>query len=184
VKRERRRRRPAAARRRPAEQPALVAIVGKNHAAITALVETLSLELVKLGLRVGTIAWRSHGLEIDRHGDDQWGDGRPGGLASAAAPERLPFPDGLGGEMSLADIARHSLGDVDLVVAEGFGRTAPHRIELVTDGEGRDASIHAPGEALALVTNAEVRHVHRLAPGDTAGLARFIAARLDTLRVY
>ena len=124
-------------------QPALVAIVGKNHAAITALMETLSPELVKLGLRVGTVAWRSHGLEIGRHGDDQWHDGRPGGLASVAAPERLALPDGLGGETPLADIARRALGDVDLVVAEGFERTAPHRIELVGDGAGRDAA--APG---------------------------------------
>ena len=165
-------------------QPALVAIGGKNHAAIIALMEMLSPELVKLGLRVGTIAGRSHGLEIGRHGDDRWCDGRPGGLASVAASERLAFSDGLGGETPLADIARHSLGDVDLVVAEGFERAAPHRIELVSDGRDRDVALQAPSEALALVTNADVRHAHRLALGDTAGLARFIAARLDTLRAY
>jgi molybdopterin-guanine dinucleotide biosynthesis protein MobB len=166
-------------------QPALVAIVGASHSAITALVETLSPELVKLGLRVATIAPQAHGLEIGRHGDDLWRDGRVGGLASAfAAPERLAFADSLGGETPLADIARTSLGDVDLVVAEGFRRTAPHRVELFSDGAGRDVPVQSPSEPLALVTDAEARHAHRFALGDTAGLARFIAARLDTLRAY
>ena len=165
-------------------QPALVAIVGRDHAAITALMETLSPELVKLGLHVGTVAWGAHGLEIGHHGETSGTIAGRAGPPRFAAPERLAFSDGFGGETPLADIARHSLGDVDLVVAEGFERTAPHRIELVSDGAGRDVPFQAPSEALALVTNAEVRHAHRLALGDTAGLARFIAARLDTLRVY
>ena len=110
---------------------------------------------------------------------------RGGGLASAvAAPERLAFADGPGGDTPLADIARLSLADVDLVVAEGFRRTAPHRIELFNGMAGCDPPLHAPSEALALVTDAEVRHAHRFAVADAAGLARFIAARLDTLRAY
>jgi molybdopterin-guanine dinucleotide biosynthesis protein A/molybdopterin-guanine dinucleotide biosynthesis protein len=165
-------------------QPALVAIVGTDHAAITVLIETLSPELVKLGLCVGTIARRAHGLEISRPPGDLRRDRRGGEPAAAAALERLTLAGGPAGETHLPDIARRTLGDVDLVVAEGFERTAPHRIELVGDGAGRDVPIHATGVTLALVTNAEVRHVHRLAPGDIAGLARFIAARLDTLRVY
>ncbi len=164
-------------------QPALVAIAGGSHSAVTALVEKLSPELVKLGLRVGTIARRAHGLEIGRHGDDLWRDGREEGSA-AAAPERPAFAAGQDGEAPLADIARRSLGDVDLVVAEGFGRTAPHRIEIVGDAAGNDASLGAPFEALALVSDTRVRHAHRFTHGDAAGLARFIAARLDTLRAY
>ena len=167
------------------DQPALVAIVGRSHSATTALIETVVPELVKLGLRVGTVARRAHGLEIGRQGDDLWRDDGVGGLGSAvAAPERFAVADDPGGENALADIARRSLADVDLVVAEGFRRTAPHRIELFRSMAGHDAPLHAPSEALALVTDAEVRHAHRFAPGDAAGLARFIAARLDTLRAY
>lgn len=172
---------------RPAgrKQPALVAIVGKDHAAIAELIETLWPELVKLGLRVGTIARRAHDLEISRHGDDLRRDRLWIGPASAAAAlERLTIAGGPGGETPLTDITRRSLGDVDLVVAEGFQRTAPHHIELISDWAGRDVPLRDPGEALALVTNAEVRHAHRLALSDPAGLARFIAARLDTLRAY
>jgi molybdopterin-guanine dinucleotide biosynthesis protein len=96
----------------------------------------------------------------------------------------LALADGPDGDTPLADIARRSLADVDLVVAEGFRRAAPHRIELFIGSAGHDAPLHAPSETLALVTDAEVRHAHRFAPGDAVGLARFIAARLDTLRAY
>ena len=61
------------------DQPALVAIVGRRRSAITACIETVVPELVKLGLRVGTVARRAHGLEIGRHGDDLWHDGGVGG---------------------------------------------------------------------------------------------------------
>ncbi len=139
---------------------------------------------MKLGLRVGTIARRAHGLEIGRHGDDLWLDGRPGGLASvAAASERPMFAGGPDGETPLADVARRSLGDVDLVVAQGF-RAAPHRIELLGGGVGHDVPGVASSETLVLVAHLAGRGEHRLALDDVAGLARFIAARLDTLRAY
>jgi len=166
-------------------QPALVAIVGRSRSGNAALIERLSPELVKLGLRVGTVARRARGLELGRLGDDSWHDGKAGGPASAVAlPQRLAFGGGLGDKTPLADIVRRSLGDVDLVVAEGFRRTAPHRIELFSRGAGHDEPLCAPREALALVTDAALRPAHRFALDDAAGLARFIAARLDTLRAY
>ncbi len=81
------------------------------------------------------------------------------------------------------EVARRSLGDVDLVVAQGF-RVAPHRIEILGGGLGHDAPALASSETPALVAHLEGRGEHRLALDDVAGLARFIAARLDTLRAY
>ncbi len=42
----------------------------------------------------------------------------------------------------------------------------------------------APGEALAVVTDADLDAERRFDLDDAAGLARFLAARLDTLRRY
>ena len=165
-------------------QPALVAIVGRNHSARTALIEAVVPELVKFGLRVGTIARRAHSLEIGRHGDDLWRDGGAGGSPPPSPRRRDSRSLTRGGETPLADIARRSLADVDLVVADAFRLTAPHYIELLSDGAVRETRLHAPNEALAMVTDAEARHAHRFALGDAVGLARFIAARLDTLRAY
>ena len=168
-----------------AAQPALVAIVGKSDAGKTTLVEKVVPELVKLGLRVGTVKHDAHSFEIDHPGKDSWRHGQAGAHAYAiASPERLAFITKLDGEMPLADIARRFFAGFDLVLAEGYKRTAPHRVELFRVGAGHADPLCGPGEAMALVTDAELQHEHRFGLEDGAGLARFLAVRLDSLRAY
>jgi molybdopterin-guanine dinucleotide biosynthesis protein B len=168
-----------------AAQPALVAIVGKSDAGKTTLIEKVVPELVKLGLRVGTVKHDAHTFEIDHPGKDSWRHGQAGARAYAiASPERLAFITKLDGEMPLADIARRYFAGFDLVLAEGYKRTAPHRVELFRVGAGHADPLCDPGEAMALVTDAELHHEHRFGLEDGAGLARFLAVRLDSLREY
>jgi molybdopterin-guanine dinucleotide biosynthesis protein len=166
-------------------QPALVAIVGKSDSGKTTLIEKVVPELVKLGLRVGTVKHDAHSFEIDHPGKDSWRHGQAGAHAYAiASPERLAFITKLDGEMPLADIARRFFAGFDLVVAEGYKRTAPHRVELFRVGAGHAQPLCGPGEALALVTDSMLQHEHLFGLEDGAGLARFLAVRLDSLREY
>lgn len=166
-------------------RPALVAIVAKSDSGKTTLIEKLVPELLDLGLRVGTIKHDAHGFEIDHPGKDSWRHGQAGAQAYVvASPQTLAYIAKLNGEMPLADIARRFFADFDLVIAEGYKRTAPHMVELFRVGAGHAEPLCAPGEAMALVTDAPLEHEHRFALDDTAGLARFLAARLDTLRQY
>jgi len=168
-----------------AAQPALVAIVGKSDAGKTTLIEKVVPELVKLGLRVGTVKHDAHSFEIDHPGKDSWRHGQAGARAYAiASPERLAFITKLDGEMPLADIARRFFAGFDLVLAEGYKRTAPHRVELFRVGAGHAEPLCGPGEAMALVTDSGLPHEHAFGLEDGAGLARFLAVRLDSLRVY
>lgn len=168
-----------------AAQPALVAVVGKSDAGKTTLIEKLVPELVRLGLRVGTVKHDAHSFEIDHPGKDSWRHGRAGASAYAiASPERLAFITRLDEELELTAIARRFFAGFDLVVAEGYKRSAPHRVELFRAGAGHAEPLCAPGEALALVTDAELEHEHRFGLEDGAGLARFLAVRLDALREY
>jgi molybdopterin-guanine dinucleotide biosynthesis protein B len=166
-------------------QPALVAIVGKSDSGKTTLIEKVVPELVKLGLRVGTVKHDAHSFEIDHPGKDSWRHGQAGAHAYAiASPERLAFITRLDGEMPLADIARRFFAGFDLVVAEGYKRTAPHRVELFRVGAGHAEPQCGPGEAIALVTDSTLRHDYTFGLEDGAGLARFLAVRLDSLRKY
>jgi molybdopterin-guanine dinucleotide biosynthesis adapter protein len=168
-----------------AGKPALVAIVGKSDSGKTTLIEKIVPELVRLGLRVGTVKHDAHSFEIDHPGKDSWRHGQAGAHAYAiASPRRLAFITRLDGEMPLADIARRFFAGFDLVVAEGYKRTAPHRVELFRVGAGHAEPLCRPGEAIALVTDAELQHEHRFELDDGAGLARFLALRLDALREY
>ena len=49
---------------------------------------------------------------------------------------------------------------------------------------GHDAPLCEPGETLALVTDADLRHEHLFELGQEARLARFLVERLDLLRRY
>jgi molybdopterin-guanine dinucleotide biosynthesis protein B len=166
-------------------KPALVAIVGKSDSGKTTLIERLVPELVKLGLRVGTVKHDAHSFEIDHPGKDSWRHGQAGAEAYViASPERLAFIARLDEELELVDIAGRFYEGFDIVVAEGYKRTAPHRVELFRVGAGHAEPLCAPGEAIALVTDAALAHAHRFGLEDAAGLARFLAARLDLLRRY
>ena len=113
---------------------------------------------MKLGLRVGTVKHDAHSFEIDHPGKDSWRHGQAGAQAYAiASPERLAFITRLDGEMPLTDIARRFFAGFDLVVAEGYKRTAPHRVELFRVGAGHAEPLCGPGEAIALVTDSELR---------------------------
>jgi molybdopterin-guanine dinucleotide biosynthesis adapter protein len=165
--------------------PALVAVVGKSDSGKTTLIEKLVPELVKLGLRVGTVKHDAHSFEIDHPGKDSWRHGQAGAQAYAiASPQRLAFITKLDGEMPLADIAGRFFAGFDLVVAEGYKNTAPHRVEIFRLGAGHDTPLCGPGDAIALVTDAPVEHSHRFGLEDASSLAQFLAARLDTLRTY
>ena len=169
----------------PDAGPALVAIVGKSDSGKTTLIEKLVPELVRLGLKVGTVKHDAHSFEIDHPGKDSWRHGQAGAQAYViASPERLAYITRLDGEVPLATIARRYFADFDLVVAEGYKRTAPHRIEIFRAGAGHDAPLCGPGEAMALVTDVPWPHDHRFGLDEAHATARFVAVRLDTLRRY
>ena len=168
-----------------AGRPALVAIVGKSDSGKTTLIEKVVPELVKLGLRVGTVKHDAHSFEIDHPGKDSWRHGQAGAEAYViASPERLAFITRLDGELPLTETVGRYYDGFDIVVAEGYKRTAPHRVELFRVGAGHTEPLCAPGEAIALVTDADLEHEHRFGLEDGAGLAAFLAARLDALREY
>ena len=169
----------------PPRQPALIAVVGKSDSGKTTLVERLIPQLVTLGLRVGSVKHDAHGFEIDHPGKDSWRHGQAGGEAYAiASPDRLAFVTHLTGELPLEEIARRFFAGFDIVVAEGYKRSAPHKVEVFRRAAGHREPLCAPGEALAVVTDAELDVAPRFALDDAAGLARFLVARLDTLRRY
>jgi molybdopterin-guanine dinucleotide biosynthesis protein B len=165
--------------------PALVAVVARSGAGKTTFIERLIPELLRLGLRVGTVKHDAHRFEIDYPGKDSWRHGRAGALAYViASKDKLAYVANLDREIPLAEIARRYFPDFDLVVAEGYRRSAPHCIEIFRVGAGHGAPLCSSEEVMALVTDAPLAHEHRFALEDAAGVAGFLAARLDTLRDY
>jgi molybdopterin-guanine dinucleotide biosynthesis protein len=169
----------------PGRRPALVAVVGKSDSGKTTLVERLLPELLRLGLRVATVKHDAHSFDIDHPGKDSYRHGAAGATAYVvSSPEKVAYVGRVEKELSLVEIVQRFFADMELVLVEGYKRSAPHRIEIFRRGAGHAEPLCAPGESLALVTDAEHAHPHRFALDDGAGLAAFIARRLDSLREY
>lgn len=166
-------------------QPALVAIVGKSDSGKTTLIEGLVPELKRLGLRVGTLKHDVHGFEIDVPGKDSWRHGHAGADAYAvSSPEKLAYITRVEDELPLEEIARRFFAGFDILVAEGYKRSAPYRVEIFRVAAGHEEPLCGPGEALAMVTDADLEHEQRFALGEEARLARFLAERVGELRRY
>ncbi len=163
-----------------------MAVVGKSDSGKTTLIERLLPELLRLGLRVATVKHDAHSFDIDHPGKDSYRHGAAGAEAYVvSSPTRVAYVGALDQELSLPDIVDASSADMDLVVAEGYKRSAPHpRRDLPPGGRPCGAAVRArrvarPGHRLRTCT-----HPHRFALDDGAGLAAFLARRLDSLREY
>lgn len=171
--------------RTPPPRTALVAIVGRSNSGKTTLMERLLPELLRLGVAVGTVKHDAHSFEIDHPGKDSYRHGAAGAAAYVvSSPERLAFVARNDEELTLPAIVERFFQGFDLVVAEGFKRSAPNRIELFRTAAGYTETLCSSEESLAVVTDAPLEHPARLPLDDAGALARFIALRLDTLRRY
>ena len=166
-------------------RPALVAVVGKSDSGKTTLVERLLPELLRLGIRVASVKHDAHSFEIDHPGKDSYRHGAAGAVAYVvSSPTRVAYVGTVEEELSLTEIVERFFSDMELVVAEGYKRSAPNRVEIFRRAAGHADPLCRPDESLALVTDAALEHPHRFALEDATGLAAFIARRLDSLREY
>jgi len=162
-------------------RPPIVCVCGKKNSGKTTLLEKLIAALTRRGLAVATIKHDRHGFDIDHEGKDTWRHKRAGAVATLiSGPDRIglvrDLPDG---EMSLEQICG-LLGDgIELVLAEGFKRSALPKVEVVRAERSREAICGPDDQLLALVTDVEGLDlgVPRFGLDEVEPLADLLAAR-------
>lgn len=161
----------------------IVAFVGKSDSGKTTVVEKVVAELVVRGYRVATVKHHVHDFDIDVPGKDSFRHARAGSAVSmVSAPDKFAVIRAVERELSLEEIAAEA-GDVDILIAEGFKRTATVRIE-VSRRERSEGLVSLPGEIIALVTDhAAVPGVPTFDLDDTRSLVDFLEERVVTRRV-
>ncbi len=161
--------------------PPVVCVVGRSGSGKTTLLEKLIPQLKRKGYRIATVKHHSHpGIDIDKPGKDTWRHAQAGSdHVVIAAPDKIASIQTLTAPRSLDDIAA-AITDVDLILTEGYKRSARPKVEIVRSARGT-TPICAADELLALVTDADIAlNVPQFGLNDAAGLADFLESRFLT----
>jgi molybdopterin-guanine dinucleotide biosynthesis protein MobB len=118
--------------RSPNATPPMVSIIGRKHSGKTTLVVRLVAELVRRGHRVATIKHGSHTFNLDPAATDTYRHYHEGNAEKVAmiAPDKFALVERWSDEARPEEIAARHMGDSDLVVCEGFTRSALPKIEI------------------------------------------------------
>ncbi|MFZ5647728.1 MAG: molybdopterin-guanine dinucleotide biosynthesis protein B [Bacillota bacterium] len=130
----------------------VVSVVGESGAGKTTFLEKLIAEMKARNIRVGIIKHHVHDIEIDTPGKDTWRHSRAGAdTVAISTPGRVGLFRRLEGEMDLDDLAR-MMGDVDIVLTEGYKRGNKPKIE-VSRSDHSKRLISDPAELIAVVSD-------------------------------
>lgn len=113
--------------------PPVVSIVARSGTGKTTLLEKLITEMKRRGYRVGAIKHDAHRFDIDHEGKDSWRLTRAGAdtmLISSAEKLAMVKKHSAQSELSLEEIVDNYFQDVDLVLTEGYKRSAMPKIEV------------------------------------------------------
>ena len=155
--------------------PCIVAIVGKSNSGKTTLLEKLIPELKRRGYRVGTVKHHAHpGFEVDKPGKDTWRHAKAGaGAVAMVSPGKMFVLRNTEGEIPLEEIPQ-ILGEVDIVLAEGFFRSSGPKVEVLPSTHGSEP-LCSPEELVALVTDVDLAlDVPKFSRDDIDGLANLL----------
>jgi molybdopterin-guanine dinucleotide biosynthesis protein B len=155
----------------------VLSIAGRPKVGKTTFLVQLIAELKQRGYRVGVIKHSVHALDLDRPGKDTWKHLHAGADAVAfASPHQVSLIRQVDREMDLDRLVA-MLGDVDLVLTEGYKRAHKPKIEVSRRELGTEL-VCRPDEIVAVVSDHPVDlHVPRFDLDDAAGVASWIEAR-------
>ena len=109
-----------------------MAIIGRKNSGKTTLVVRLAAELHRRGHRVMTIKHGAHTFNIDPASTDTYRHYHEGHAerVAMAAPDKFALVMRWSEELSAEEIATRFMADADIVLCEGFKRSALPKIEI------------------------------------------------------
>ena len=165
-------------------KPPVVSIVAKSGTGKTTLLEKLISEMKTRGYRVGAVKHDAHSFSIDHEGKDSWRLTRAGADTTLiTSPEKIAMvkQNPKGQEPPLDQTIQTYFNDVDIILTEGFKRSAMPKIEvhrrerspsLLCRGEEQDPTLFAVASDEPLDLDVPVFDIN-----DARGLCDLIVTR-------
>lgn len=152
----------------------VVSLVGKSGVGKTTALVRVIAEIKRRGYKVGTIKHDTHGFEIDTPGKDSWRHAQAGSDAVViSGPQKMALIRKLDSELPLDDIVE-LMGDVDLVITEGYKRGDKPKIEVTRRERGAELLCQSE-ELIGIMTDYLVdMPVPQFALDDAAGVVTLL----------
>jgi len=152
------------------QAPPIVSFVGKSGVGKTTVLEKVIAEIKRRGFKVGTVKHDAHGFEIDKPGKDTWRHAQAGSDAVAiSGPNRMALVRQLDQEMTLEQVAA-LMGDVDLVITEGYKSGDKPKIEISRQARGTELLCRAEELVAIMADYAVDMAVPQFALADAEGI--------------
>jgi molybdopterin-guanine dinucleotide biosynthesis protein B len=157
--------------------PPIVSVVGRAKIGKTTFLVKLIAELTRRGYRIGVIKHSIHRFSFAEPERDTWKHTQAGAIAVAfATASELAVSRQLDQELSIDEIAR-TLGDVDLILTEGYKRAHKPKIEILRSERGTEL-VARRDEIIAVVSDhSPDLDAPRFDLDDAASVATFLEQR-------
>lgn len=133
-------------------QVPVISMVGKSGVGKTTVLEQVIREVKRRGYRLGTIKHDTHGFEVDRPGKDSWRHAQAGSDSVViSGPRRMALIRQMDEEMPLDEIVE-LMGELDLVITEGYKQGDKPKIEITRLERGTEL-LCQPEELIAIVAD-------------------------------
>jgi len=130
----------------------VISLVGKSGVGKTTALELLIREIKRRGYRLGTVKHDSHGFDLDKPGKDSWRHARAGSDSVViSGPRKMALIRQLAEEMPLDEILP-LMGEVDLIITEGYKRGDRPKIEVSREERGTELLCQAD-ELIGIMTD-------------------------------
>lgn len=123
----------------------VISIVGRSNSGKTTLLEKIIGELRRRNIKVGTIKHHHYTFDIDTEGKDTWRFWMAGSDSVAiSSPSKFALVSRVEKEKNIDEIVR-LMGDVDLVITEGYKKCDKPKIELIRRKKGEQPMEYPEG---------------------------------------
>jgi molybdopterin-guanine dinucleotide biosynthesis protein B len=158
-------------------QPRVFSIVGHSGSGKTTLVEKLIRELTSRGIKVATIKHAHHQVQLDTPGKDSHRYKAAGAAMSMLVTgDQLQLVADVTESKAPEVLAQRFLGEVDIVLAEGFSLDAGAKIEVMRRECGKPPRCLIENGLIAMVTDMD--EIYPALPHfdleDIQGIAQFM----------
>ncbi len=155
-------------------------VVGRSNTGKTTLLEKIIPMLRSTGLRIGTVKHHAGDFEIDKEGKDSYRHKRAGAnIAMITSPHKLALVADARDDLTLAELTRLYMHDVDLVITEGYKRERMPKLEVYVYQEGLEPVARQDPDVIAIAADRLIdAHVPVFLRDDAEQIAEFIIKKL------